>query len=84
VEETGVPGENHRTDKLYHIMLYPLSGIRTNIFVLKGTDSGQKYSDANVTDFSVVNVHSPLARDKILISMLKLKTHYGFHDLFLN
>ena len=35
VEEPGVPGENHWpainlvTDKLYHLMLYRLSGIRT-------------------------------------------------------
>jgi len=34
VEETGVPRENtdlpQVTDKLYHIMLHPLSGIRTH------------------------------------------------------
>ena len=37
VEETGVPGENHRqvTDKLYHIMLYLLSTPRTHVI---GTD----------------------------------------------
>jgi hypothetical protein len=34
---------------------------------------------ANVSKFNP----SPLARDKILISMLKLPTHSGFHDLFL-
>jgi hypothetical protein len=41
VEESGVPGENTNllqvTDKLYHIMLYRLSGIRTH------NVSGDKY-----------------------------------------
>ena len=41
VEETGVPGETTNmsqvTDKLYHIMLYRLSGIRTH------NVSGDKY-----------------------------------------
>ena len=29
------------------------------------------------------NMPWSLARDKILISMLKLQTHSGFHDLFM-
>jgi hypothetical protein len=44
VEETRVPGENHRpvavTDKLYHIVLYisPLSGCEPKTSVVIGTD----------------------------------------------
>jgi len=45
VEETGVPGENHRpaqvTDKVYHMMLYtsPWSGFELSTSVVTGTDS---------------------------------------------